>query len=86
MTYIPTAVRRKVWERSEGCCELCGRDLRRFAKFRGDMNVGHLDHIKPVSKGGKHTVRNLRLICAKTNLSRGDTDKEWYYNCAEVVG
>lgn len=32
----------------------------------------HLDHVKPVSKGGAHMLANLRPACAKCNLSKKD--------------
>jgi 5-methylcytosine-specific restriction endonuclease McrA len=30
----------------------------------------HIDHIKPISVGGKHKKNNIRVICKKCNLSR----------------
>lgn len=32
----------------------------------------HVDHIIPLSKGGKHSPDNLRIINSKENLSKGD--------------
>lgn len=32
----------------------------------------HLDHVKPISKGGAHMLSNLRPACAKCNLSKKD--------------
>lgn len=32
----------------------------------------HLDHVKPVSKGGAHMLSNLRPACAECNLSKKD--------------
>lgn len=32
----------------------------------------HVDHIMPISKGGKHTPKNLRVITAKENLMKKD--------------
>ena len=39
--------------------EICGSNL--------DL---HLDHIRPVSKGGKSRFRNLQLLCMKHNLKK----------------
>lgn len=31
----------------------------------------HLDHVKPLCKGGKHTITNVVWACAKCNLKKG---------------
>jgi len=31
----------------------------------------HVDHIKPLSKGGTNGRKNLRVVSAKTNLRKG---------------
>jgi 5-methylcytosine-specific restriction endonuclease McrA len=31
----------------------------------------HVDHIKPLSKGGSNGKKNLRIVPAKTNLKKG---------------
>lgn len=46
-------------------CAYCRKLLKR--KF-------HLDHIKPLSKGGKHEFRNFQLLCPKCNTSKGKSD------------
>lgn len=37
---------------------------------------GHVDHVKPLSKGGAHLLCNLRRVCNTCNASKGDT---WPY-------
>lgn len=32
----------------------------------------HLDHINPLSRGGRHTLKNLAPACARCNLSKRD--------------
>lgn len=32
----------------------------------------HLDHVKPVSKGGAHILSNIRPACAKCNISKSN--------------
>lgn len=84
--YMPSEIRRKVWERAGGCCELCGKRLTRFRsqlRLMEDDELGHIDHLRPVSMGGRHTLANLRLICETTNLSRGDGTQHAYRNCEE---
>ena len=35
----------------------------------------HVDHIKPLSKGGTNGKKNLRVVSAKTNLRKGSKTK-----------
>jgi len=35
----------------------------------------HIDHIKPLSKGGTNGRKNLRVVSAKTNLRKGARKK-----------
>lgn len=50
---------------------------RRMAKAglvkKGDGK--HVDHIKPLSKGGTNGRKNLRVVSAKTNLRKGNRKK-----------
>jgi hypothetical protein len=58
---IPTQVKLEVWKRDQGKCVLCGagKEL-------------HFDHVLPFSKGGTSlTARNIQLLCARHNLSKG---------------
>jgi len=60
---IPTSVKVEVWKRDQGRCVLCG----------SDKNL-HFDHDVPFSKGGSSiTAENVRILCAKHNLSKSDT-------------
>ncbi len=34
----------------------------------------HLDHIVPLSKGGKHTLSNVQPLCARCNLEKGSKE------------
>ena len=36
----------------------------------------HVDHIKPLSKGGSNGKKNLRIVAAKTNLRKGAKTKK----------
>ena len=45
----------------------------------------HLDHAIPVSKGGPHTLDNVRPSCAGCNLTKSDkTETEWLAEQAEL--
>ncbi|MCM1266209.1 MAG: HNH endonuclease [Candidatus Gastranaerophilales bacterium] len=46
-------------------CVICGRSKADGAKL-------HVDHIKPVSKGGKTEESNLRTLCDMCNLGKSD--------------
>lgn len=59
---IPSEVKKEVWKRDAGKCVLCG----------SNENL-HFDHDLPFSKGGTSlTPKNIRLLCAKHNLSKSD--------------
>jgi len=58
---IPSAIKLEVWQRDKGRCVLCD----------SDKNL-HYDHDLPYSKGGSSLLgSNIRLLCAKQNLSKG---------------
>jgi hypothetical protein len=59
---IPSAVKLEVWKRDGGCCVLCK-----------ETDNLHFDHDLPFSKGGTSlTAKNIRLLCARHNLSKHD--------------
>ena len=59
---IPSAVKLEVWQRDRGRCVLCGEE----------DNL-HFDHDLPYSKGGTSlTAKNIRLLCARHNLTKSD--------------
>ena len=50
--------------RQRGCCAICGCSL--------VVDGFHVDHVRPVSKGGFNTVDNLQILCGPCNLKKGD--------------
>ncbi|MGO4298483.1 HNH endonuclease [Glutamicibacter sp. MCAF14] len=58
------------WEYYGGKCWICGAPAE------------HIDHVKPLAKGGSNWPANLRPACAPCNLSKRDT---WPYTL-EVSG
>lgn len=46
-------------------CQLCGASAQEGAKL-------HIDHIIPVSKGGKTVASNLRTLCDRCNMGKSD--------------
>lgn len=55
--------RSSVIARDGKVCYLCLRPV-------DDANI-HLDHVIPLSRGGAHTMGNLRVACAPCNLAKG---------------
>lgn len=59
---IPTHIKKAVWERDGGKCVLCGA-----------KDELHFDHDIPYSKGGTSvSADNVRILCARHNLSKRD--------------
>lgn len=59
--YIPAKVRIEVMNRDKSTCQLCGEKA-------PDVPI-QIDHIVPVSKGGKSVVENLQCLCRTCNLA-----------------
>jgi hypothetical protein len=59
---IPAEVKKEVWVRDKGKCQLCG----------ATDNL-HFDHDIPYSKGGSSiTAENVRILCARHNIQKSD--------------
>ena len=59
---ISSEIKKEVWKRDNGKCVIC----------ESTKNL-HFDHDLPFSKGGTSlTAENIRLLCAKCNLSKSD--------------
>jgi hypothetical protein len=64
---IPLALRYKILCRDKFRCVVCG------ASPAKDLGVElHVDHIHPWSRGGQNIEENLRTLCFKCNLGKGD--------------
>lgn len=62
---IPSHVRAAVWYRDRGKCELCNAPT-------PEGKPWHLDHITPWSAGGSDDTTNLRVLCERHNIERGN--------------
>lgn len=58
-------LRKEIMRRDHYTCQKCG-------KYMPDEVGLHIDHIVPVSKGGKTVASNLRVLCSKCNGSKSD--------------
>lgn len=65
-TKMTESLRYDVFKRDNFKCTICGRGSKDGVKLQ-------VDHIKPVSKGGKTVLNNLRTLCDECN--RGKRDK-----------
>lgn len=79
----PEKVKAGRWRRKSRLCEapsvdFSGAELAgRIAYFGGrcwmcKAPYAHLDHVKPLSRGGSHMLANIRPACATCNLSKKD--------------
>ena len=66
--YIPDAVKREVAARDGGQCTFVGPDGHRCS----ERSCLEFDHIEPVAKGGRSTVKNVRLRCHAHNQHAAD--------------
>lgn len=58
-------LRNKVIIRDNYTCQSCG-------KYMPDEVGLQVDHIVPVSKGGKTVLSNLQVLCSKCNGKKSD--------------
>lgn len=63
---VPLRLRLRVLDRDGFRCVLCGRSPAILAGVQL-----HIDHVVPVSRGGRATAENLRTLCAECNVGRG---------------
>lgn len=59
-------LRFEIFKRDNYRCKICGRSQNEGAKL-------HVDHIIPVSKGGKTLHGNLQTLCENCNLGKSDS-------------
>jgi len=65
---VPIGVRYKVLSRDSFRCVLCGAS----PAIEPGCRL-HVDHVVPWSKGGASQIGNLRTLCEKCNLGRGNS-------------
>jgi hypothetical protein len=61
---LTAGLRYDILRRDNFKCQICGRTQADGVKL-------HVDHIVPISKGGKTTAENLRTLCQDCNLGKG---------------
>ena len=60
-------LRKKIFDRDSGKCQMCEQEVRLFSKYYGDLKTGEIDHIFPKSLGGNNSEANLQLLCLLCN-------------------
>ena len=64
---LSLALRYRVLVRDKFRCVICGASPAKD----GAVEL-HIDHIFPWSRGGQNTEENLRTLCLKCNIGKGD--------------
>lgn len=67
--YIPQWLKRGVFMRDKGRCQICGTDLTKLLHLDNKENY---DHIIPLENGGTNDPVNFQLTCESCNKSKGD--------------
>jgi len=62
--HIPSPIRREVFRRDENACTYKNSNT---GKSCSSKHALELDHLKPFSQGGDHTLENLTLRCRAHN-------------------
>ena len=65
--YIPSHLRKYIWERDKGQCTYIHHETKRRCTCRRLLQI---DHIQPFALGGRSEKENLRLLCAGHNQYR----------------
>jgi hypothetical protein len=66
-----TVYRARIYERDGWKCQICGKKVNRLLDGSHPM-AASLDHIIPLSKGGRHEPSNVRLAHRKCNTAKAD--------------
>ncbi|WP_251553992.1 HNH endonuclease [Neobacillus muris] len=72
--YIPQWLKRGVFMRDKGRCQICGTDLTKILNLDNSENY---DHIIPLENGGNNDPTNFQLTCEHCNKSKGDRSMEF---------
>ena len=76
---VTRAMRYDVLRRDNFHCVRCGRGKEDGVKL-------HVDHIVPVSRGGKSVMSNLQTLCEDCNCGKGNRyDKSWDQKLASLA-
>lgn len=71
MAFIDVKKRSRIFKKYNGVCSECGAKLQN-CDSSNLTTYGTVDHIIPKSRGGTNHDCNLRLLCRKCNMERGN--------------
>ena len=60
---FPKSIIDKAWERANGHCENCGKELSKNNHEEGERGAWEAHHITPQSEGGSDTLSNCKVLC-----------------------
>ena len=64
-------MRQKVFARDKWTCHICGKKVRKTARYPRDPEMASLDHLVPIALGGEHSYANVACAHLRCNLSKG---------------
>lgn len=81
---LPYSFRYKIRHAFYGkICPICGREMIRH-EYIGNYRAPSIQHNIPISKGGKHELNNISIICKACNITIKDKETGDLNN-AEVI-
>lgn len=72
--YLPQWLKKGVFMRDKGRCQICGTDLTKIFSLEKAENY---DHIIPLEKGGTNDPVNFQLTCETCNKSKRDRNEDY---------
>ena len=73
---ISKTKRERILKRDNYTCQICGKKVIYEGVNFYSPDFYNIDHIIPLSKGGKNSDDNLRVTCRKCNCSKGNRQLE----------
>lgn len=65
---VPNSLRRNAYNKQNGKCAMCGQKIQYINAT--------VDHVIPISKGGKNSVDNMEVMCYVCNQMKRDQFKD----------
>lgn len=70
--FIEDVIPMRVFNRDKWICQICGHAVSKL-RDRNLIDIASLDHIIPISKGGKHSYENTQLAHLSCNLRKSSS-------------